>query len=927
MTDNGAHFRKCDFQVHSPRDAAWSGPCPTGEEDRLGYARELVAACRTRGLQAIAVTDHHDMAFVEYVRRAAAAELRHDGLPVPQAERLVVFPGMELTLAVPCQALILFDADFPEEMFALATTALTISPAPASNARHTSPVIRLDHIQSLKQLKTELDKHTYLRGHYTVLPNVTEGGPSTLLRSGAGGKYVEMPWVGGYVDGGVAKLGQGNRDILDGKATAYGYKRISVFQTSDSRRSDHRDLGKHSTWVKWAVPTAEALRQACLAQESRISHVEPSLPQRYIEGLTVTNSTFLGPVEIDFSPQYTALIGGRGTGKSTILEYLRWGLCDQVPTIADDTPRYEQRRDHLVGETLKTFKARVDVRCSVNGVPHVVRRDSATGQTTLKAGAEEFRSCTEEELRAILPIQAYSQKQLSDISVRTSELIRFVTAPIQDALNHSAVQVGQAADRVRSAYERKRSRRKLSKDIHRNDLSISSLGQQIEALKKDIPGLSPEDRAVMDKYRAYSNAEQSTSSWRRQAEEIGAAAAAQAKRIDELIGKTAYTCEHNDLAVVSTMCAEFKTFLSSAKADLEGLSSRAAAAGVAQPWTEWSGALADYKARYAAALGQHSVRSEKVTQLTDLEVRLKALLEEKEAWELRLLEYAAADAEFEAARTDWRTLLQQRSDLSAAECKKLTQASDGSIKAEIGRSADATQLLDRLRQVTTGSGLQRAKIDNLGKAIEEADDPTAVADEILADLERLAEYDTAQEGAERVPAAPALARHGFSPGDVKRIAEKVGADDWLTILLTPLGDVPTFSYRAREGEYIPFKNASAGQQATALLKTLLNQAGPPLLIDQPEDDLDNPVIFEIVHQLWKAKTQRQVIFASHNANLVVNGDAELVVWCDYRRQGDQSGGKIAGEGAIDVPEVREAIKRVMEGGEEAFQLRMQKYGF
>ena len=67
--------------------------------------------------------------------------------------------------------------------------------------------------------------------------------------------------------------------------------------------------------------------------------------------------------------------------------------------------------------------------------------------------------------------------------------------------------------------------------------------------------------------------------------------------------------------------------------------------------------------------------------------------------------------------------------------------------------------------------------------------------------------------------------------------------------------------------------------------------------------------------------------ASHNANLVVNGDAELVVWCDNRRQGDQSGGRIAGEGAIDVDDVRAAIKRVMEGGEDAFNLRMRKYGF
>jgi type III restriction enzyme len=87
------------------------------------------------------------------------------------------------------------------------------------------------------------------------------------------------------------------------------------------------------------------------------------------------------------------------------------------------------------------------------------------------------------------------------------------------------------------------------------------------------------------------------------------------------------------------------------------------------------------------------------------------------------------------------------------------------------------------------------------------------------------------------------------------------------------------------------------------------------------------VIFEIVKRVWKAKTRRQLIFSSHNANLVVNGDAELVVWCDYRVAGDFSRGRIANEGAIDMPSIRETIKTVMEGGDKAFKLRLDKYGF
>ncbi len=139
--------------------------------------------------------------------------------------------------------------------------------------------------------------------------------------------------------------------------------------------------------------------------------------------------------------------------------------------------------------------------------------------------------------------------------------------------------------------------------------------------------------------------------------------------------------------------------------------------------------------------------------------------------------------------------------------------------------------------------------------------------------------------------------------------------------------MPLFEYKTREGEYIEFTDASAGQQATALMHVLLNQEGPPLIIDQPEDDLDNKMVSDIATLIWQAKKKRQLIFTSHNANIVVNGDAELVVCCDYKVTGDQSKGEIKKLGAIDIPEIRDEITEVMEGGEEAFKLRKEKYGF
>src|SRR5947209_2285226 len=107
--DQGAHFRCCDLQVHSPRDLNWVGECPTSETDRQAFSNEFISACRSKGLSAIAITDHHDVAFLPYIREAAAAELDGNQERVPSEKRLVIFPGIELTLAVPCQALLLFD--------------------------------------------------------------------------------------------------------------------------------------------------------------------------------------------------------------------------------------------------------------------------------------------------------------------------------------------------------------------------------------------------------------------------------------------------------------------------------------------------------------------------------------------------------------------------------------------------------------------------------------------------------------------------------------------------------------------------------------------------------------------------------------------------------------------------------------------------
>ena len=135
-----------------------------------------------------------------------------------------------------------------------------------------------------------------------------------------------------------------------------------------------------------------------------------------------------------------------------------------------------------------------------------------------------------------------------------------------------------------------------------------------------------------------------------------------------------------------------------------------------------------------------------------------------------------------------------------------------------------------------------------------------------------------------------------------------------------------------DGRNIEFAKASPGQQASALLELLLKQSAGTLIIDQPEDDLDNRIIMKIVELIRSSKNRRQLIFSTHNPNIVVNGDADKVVALKSaeptaRPAESTARVQILDDGAIETTAVRDAITHIMEGGQAAFDLRGRKYRF
>lgn len=930
--DRGAHFYRCDFQVHTPRDAQWKGAKAPTQAERETYAQEFVAKCREIGLQAVAITDHHDLLFAPIIRNAARAEHGLDGNPLQRSEQLVVFPGVELTLALARQALLILDADFPDDRLPQVLQSLAITPV--DDNQSTLPNVKpLDHIHSLSELHKKLNEHDWLRGRYIVLPNVTDGGHKTILRKGMQSEYKDMPCIGGYVDGSVTGLGQGNRKILAGEDSAWGNKPLAVFQTSDGRSRDFANLGGHSTWVKWAEPTAEALRQACLGQQSRIVHEAPELPSVTIQRVSISNSKFLGPVDLPLNPQYTAIIGGRGTGKTTILDYLRWGLCDQTAQIEDDDlANPSRRRELLIENTLRSVGGQVEVHFSINNIPHVVRRNASNSEILLKVGTDEFENVREEDVRALLPIHAYSQKQLSSVALRIDELTRFVTAPIKRRLDSLDEKIVEASGRFRENYARVQRVRDLDSAAARQRLAEKSLAEQAVNLRKAMTDLSEEDQSTLHNKPGYDRvrdaergAEQDLAEITEAAEDLvtmieGAVAAIAAHtEPPEAISTAVATVDQERLHVLRDLKCQVRSAVSGLT---EALTSESA---LHQSRTALIDALDDFDRQYEEVKARSNAHDARLTELADVEKRRKSASDMFAQHERDRKALGDPIAKHVELRAELLQLYRQRSDLLGSECDRLTTLSGDLLRASISRGQGLSEVERRFRAFVQGSGVRGTRVDDLFRALRMEQDPLGTWELVLDELEKLTLLGEDVQVTSEL--TPTLSRLSFGTADQQRIRGKITSDGWLDLALTPIRDQPVFEYRTKEKEHIAFNASSAGQQATALLRVLLAQTGMPLIIDQPEEDLDSQVVQDVVSQIWTAKKRRQLIFASHNANLVVNGDAELVIACDYRTAGDQSGGKVSLQGAIDMPPIRVEITKVMEGGEKAFRLRKERYGF
>ena len=268
----------------------------------------------------------------------------------------------------------------------------------------------------------------------------------------------------------------------------------------------------------------------------------------------------------------------------------------------------------------------------------------------------------------------------------------------------------------------------------------------------------------------------------------------------------------------------------------------------------------------------------------------------------------ASELEGEAARA-LEQYRQRRADLGDARSAVAAAATRDDIRVDVAPFKNHRRLADALTEVLATERFE-ADRSAIGDAIRPASGESwswAGLDGLVADVRRFQAGDSAQWPSRDWRFEGALKK--VPPERVDRLA-----------LYAP-GDTVRIEFRDRQRGWRRLSRGSPGQQTAALLAFVLGRGSEPIILDQPEDDLDNTLIYDLlVSRLKETKLRRQVIVVTHNPNIVVHGDAEFVLSLDA---GNGESRK-ACEGGLQERKVRAEICRVMEGGREAFRSRYRR---
>ncbi len=886
---DGARFYRCALQVNPHHYArTYRGQAIQG--DALSHAQEIVDRAQDMGIEVLAITDHNSVDGIAAFRSASNNRPVH------------IFPGFELSSSEGVHLLCLYPPNTTDAKLSRYLGEFGIRetiPSTALAAKAYSEILDAVHSQGGIVIAAHMTSNA---GLFKVLSG------QALIRAWRNENLLAV-----QIPGPIEDLPQGIRAIVGNRKAEYRRTHnpedglaIAVINAKDVVKPEELDDPSATCWIKMQEVTTEGLRQAFLDPGSRIrlNPREGSFePDEHIEIMTISwEGGFLDGMTVNLNPNLNVLIGGRGTGKSTVVESIRSALGldavgDEARKAHDGIVRQVLRNGTKVSLRVRVQRPRAcDYRIE-RTIPNPPLVREVTGEVLHRAPTD------------ILPrIEIYGQHEISELARNPEKLTRLLDRFVANdealaqrktsvrgslgknrcALCDARAEIGATEERLAALPGMEETLRQFQEAGLEKRLREQSLLVREEHVLDSFPQRLEPFREALEILRRETPIDLAFSSMR----------ALEALPGREILSQAASALSDVEAEIVP-IAERIERVLARADDSIEE---------VRVAWNirrrqvqdEYEGILRELqKSRVDGEAFIHLRRQ--IEALRPLQERL-ALLRRLETEHVR----------------QRRTLLAEWEDIKAAEFRTLDQAAGNvsrqlrnRVQVDVTDGGNREPLFDLLRE-TVGGRMSEA-IDSLRKA---------------HDLSLRQFVDACQSGAEALRKT-----YGIPSGQAERLA-RGGTEMYMRIEELELAPTTTIRLNtAPEGEppaWQPLADLSTGQKATAVLLLLLLESGTPLIVDQPEDDLDNRFITEgIVPRMREEKQRRQFIFSTHNANIPVLGDAELIVGLSAAGEAGSGRARIAPEhtGSIDSHSVRELVEEILEGGREAFETRRRKYGF
>ena len=886
---SGAVFHRCALQVNPQHyDSTYRGNVPSG--DAVDYAEAIVQKASDLGVSVLGITDHNHVGGVGAFRAAAEGRGIH------------IFPGFELSSVEGIHVLCIYAPDTADNLLGRYLGGFGITDTEPSTKLADKPFV--DILAKVRE-----------QGGVAIAAHVTND--SGLLRVLTGQPRIQA-WRSGdllaiQIPGSVVGLPHAEKQIVENKNPDYRRDpaaedglAIAVVNAKDIAKPE--DLGDRSAtcWIKMSEVTIEGLRQAFLDPGSRI-RLNPNEgklePEEHSELVAITwEGGFLDGAAIHFNPNLNVLVGGRGTGKSTVIESIRTVLG--VEAIGD-----EARRAHegIIRHVLKSgTKISLLVRVQRPAVREYRIERTIPNPPLVRNEHGEVSNLSPQD---VLPgVEVFGQHEISELTKSSEKLTRLLDRFVD-----------RDDDLPRKKADLRRALEKSRKDLldTRADLmqiedrlaALPSLEETLEHFREaGLEDRLKEQSLLVREERLLTSIPERLASFRECLETLKQEVPMDrvflsAKALEDLPGK----------AILERLNDVFRTLDLELQRIAMALEQALASAdkGVALVRTEWETrkkAVQDVYEKILRELQKSRVDGEEF-------IRLRRQIEELRP--LRKRQVSARRTERDHADRR-RSLLAEWEDCKALAFRRLDGAAKGVNK----------KFRDRVRVEVTAAGdrgpLFKLLHEKVGGRLSEAIDSLRG----VRDLSLTQFVEACRSGAEALNKT-----FGITPTQGERLAK---AEPGVLMHVEELDLPPTTVIRlntAPTGEPPVWKALDAlstGQKATAVLLLLLLESDTPLIVDQPEDDLDNRFITEgVVPRMRDEKQRRQFLFSTHNANIPVLGDAELIVGLAATGEAEHGRARIAPEhmGSIDTKLVRELVEEILEGGKEAFERRRRKYGF